>query len=95
MVKLQGNQANIVGKILSAGKLLNFLDELSAEFLALEVDPFTHALQQSILIKKLRIVPGNFKKPIREEEDSVAFTEFARETLILGVSEDSENRIKL
>ncbi len=30
VVELQGDQADIIGKILCAGKLLNFLDELLA-----------------------------------------------------------------
>ncbi len=52
VVQLQRDQANIVGKILRAGKLLNFLNELLAEFLAPKVDALTHALQQAPLDQK-------------------------------------------
>ena len=44
MIELQSDQANIVGKLF-AGKLLNFLYELFAQFLAPEIDPFTDAFQ--------------------------------------------------
>ena len=94
MIELQSDQANIVGKLFSVGKLLNFLYKLFAQFLAPEIDPFTDAFQQTSLIKKLRIVAANFKEPVGEEQDGIALTQFAREALILRVGKDSENRIK-
>ncbi len=45
VIELQSDQANIVGKLFSVGKLLNFLHELFAQFLSAEIDPLTDAFQ--------------------------------------------------